>query len=581
MRGALRLLLGLIELILAAPALAQAPAAAPVDRSSAAPVTLDAERCGALAGGRFQQLEGAPTWVKTATFVPATDKRQALCAILAYVNPTNNFGMYLPADHWNGRFLVRGCGGSCGTVVTELACGLHARDGYACMLTDMGHSSTLVDNNWVDNNLQGLVDFGYRGTHVTTMAGKAIAAAFYGRAATKNYFFACSTGGRQGLIEAERFPEDFDGIVAVAPASMGPFGSHRAASVSDIDAFATKPDGSPVLPNRKAVLVHEAVIRACDGDDGIRDRIIGSPATCRWKPEDMACTGSDIGTCLTPAQVAMLHRMYEWRGAEKGSELNWIGNYIRNAPEPGQAFQPIFDLGVGRGDPATIESMINPSNPDLRPFKANGGKLILVHGLADYSVMVPPTIDFYETVTRTMGGPAATRDFARLFLIPGMDHCAGGEGASAIDYMAAITRWTETGVPTDKLRGVHVAPGAPLDYFGIDLPNLPRSYYRFERDHFAWPGKSVAIGRDVVPAADTRPLVAQLGEALAQTERTTASAGMSRQTVLNTMLKAMWQVFSANPANVAEQRAALARVDPASPLAREAVTRMQAEFALD
>ena len=148
-------------------------------------------------------------------------QRQAYCAVTGYVNPTNNFGMYLPVDDWNGRYLVRGCGGSCGSVVTELACGPHLRDGYACLITDMGHSSTLVDNNWVANNLQGLVDFGYRSTHVTSVAGKAIATAFYARAPVKSYFFACSTGGRQGMIEAERFPEDFDGIVAIAPASMG------------------------------------------------------------------------------------------------------------------------------------------------------------------------------------------------------------------------------------------------------------------------------------------------------------------------------------------------------------------------
>ena len=559
-------------------AAAQAPA------GPAAPaVVLDAARCAALAGGRFQELKGAATWVVKATYVPATAQRQALCSVAGYVNPANNFGLYLPADHWNGRYLVRGCGGSCGSVATELACGLHARDGYACLITDMGHTSTLVDNNWTANNLQGLVDFGYRSTHVTAVAGRAIAAAFYGKDADKAYFFACSTGGRQGMIEAERFPQDFDGIVAIAPASMGPFGTRAAATVSDVDAFNTKPDGSPVLPNRKAVLVHQAVVRACDMDDGVRDGLIGDPRACRWRPEDLACAGADARDCLTAAQVAMLHKMYVWRGAQKGSELNWIGNYIRNAPLPGEAWKPVFDLGVGRGDPATIESMVNPNNPDLRPFRDHGGRLILVQGWADQSVMPPPTVDYYLTMTKTMDGPTATKRFARLFMVPGMDHCAGGEGASAIDYMAAITAWTEGGQAPDALHGVHPVAGAPLDFFGVDLHNLGRKYYAFERDHQAWPGRSVVAGRDATPTPDARPLDVRLAETIGQGERTALAANFPRQSVLNATEKAAWELFYRSGSTAEAQAAALAQVAaaPLSPLAHEAVARLQAELALD
>ena len=183
------------------------------------------QRCQSLAGDRFAHLPGAPTVIVKATFRAAADGKVAACLVEGYVNPADNFAMLLPVDNWNGRYLVRGCGGSCGAVVVELACASHLRDGYACLHADMGHRSTLTDNNWVDNNLQGLVDFGYRATHVTTVAGRAVLRAFYGADARKSYFFACSTGGRQGLIEAQRFPEDFDGIVAIAPASMAPFGN--------------------------------------------------------------------------------------------------------------------------------------------------------------------------------------------------------------------------------------------------------------------------------------------------------------------------------------------------------------------
>ncbi|UVO52478.1 tannase/feruloyl esterase family alpha/beta hydrolase [Sphingomonas sp. SUN019] len=572
----MRVLLALLALCTAAPALAQ-----PSPLAGAAKVVLDRDRCEALAGGRFKELEGAPTWIIKASYVAATEQRQAHCAITGYVNPANVFGLYLPIDKWNGRYLVRGCGGSCGAALVELACGLHVRDGYACLITDMGHTSTNIDNNWVANNLQGLVDFGYRSTHVTTVAGKAIAAAFYAKPPNKSYFFACSTGGRQGMIEAQRFPEDFDGIVAIAPASMGPYGLKRAASVSDVDTFSANPDGSPIVPARKAILIHQAVVRACDGNDRVKDGLIGDPRACRWKPEDMACTGSDVRNCLTPPQIALLHKMYGWRGAMKGSELNWIGNYIRSAPLPGETRKPLFDLGEGRGDPATIESMINPNNPDLRPFKANGGKLIVVHGWSDHSVLPPPTIDYYETMTKTMDGPAATRSFARLFMVPGMDHCAGGEGASAINYMAAITAWVEKGAAPDKLRGVHTTPGAPLDYFGIDLPNLDRQYYAFERDHYAYPKGSVAVGKDRPTPPDTRPLDARLTDAIAIAERTATAAGYPRMNAVNQVQKALWEVLGKSNGAPDAQLAALAALAPQSSIGREAVRRLQAELALN
>ena len=437
------------------------------------------ERCANLAGDALMHLPGAATYVVKATLRPAADGKPAVCAVEGYVNPVDNFAILLPVDTWNGRYVVRGCGGSCGTVAADFACAGHVRDGYACLHSDMGHRSTLIDNNWVEGNLQGLVDFGYRATHVTTVAGRAILRAFYGGDAKHAYFFACSTGGRQGLIEAQRFPEDFDGIVAIAPASMAPFGSRKAATVADIDAFNTGPDGKPILPNRKTLLIHRAAVARCDRDDRIADGIIGDPLHCGFRPASLLCKTADTRECLTAAQVAVVEELYRWRGAMPGSEFNWIGNYLRNATLPGEVSTPVPDLGVGRGDPATIETMVAPNNPDLRPFRDHGGRLILVHGWADHSVMTPPTVDYYETVTRTMGGPAPTRAFARLFMVPGMDHCSGGDGAYAIDYMKAITGWVEGGAAPDALRGIHPVAGAPLDYFGVDVPLLDPKYVAF------------------------------------------------------------------------------------------------------
>ncbi|WP_439486859.1 tannase/feruloyl esterase family alpha/beta hydrolase [Blastomonas fulva] len=565
--------------LLAAPAIVAPPAAAQPTQVTAA------ERCQALEGGALADLPSAPTQITRAVLRPATADKPAVCAIEGYVSPVVNFGLLMPAEGWNGRYLVRGCGGSCGVVAVDLACASHVRDGYACLHTDMGHRSTLSDNNWVKDNLSGLVDFGYRATHVTTKAGRAVLRAYYGADPRKSYFFACSTGGRQGLIEAQRFPDDFDGIVAIAPASMAPFGNSKPATISDIDAFNTRPDGRPILPNRKALLLHRAAVRQCDKGDGIVDGIIGKPLQCRFRPAQLLCKNGEEADCLSADQVAVADKLYGWRGAMPGSEFNWIGNFIRNAPLPGEDWQPLFDLGVGRGDPVVIETMIAPNNPDLRPFKARGGKLILVHGWSDFSTMPPPTVDYYETVTRTMGGPQATRDFARLYMIPGMDHCSGGDGAWAVNYMAAITDWVEKNEAPDALRGIKPVPGAPLDYFAVDLPLMDRKFIAFERDHRAWPSDSVAVKSGAAPSAPpaAMPLDQALLAALQHAEQTGTKAGYPRRSTLNLVLKTLWETLYRTNRPADEQRAALAAipVEPLTPLGREAVARMQAEQTLD
>jgi feruloyl esterase len=542
----------------------------------------EAERCRSLEGNRFAKLEGAPTHIVTATFRAAAEGRRASCLVEGYVNPVVNFAIVLPAADWNGRYMVRGCGGSCGVVAIELACAAHLRDGYACLHTDMGHRSSQVDNNWVEGNLQGLVDFGYRATHVTTVAGRAIIKAYYGTDPRYSYFFACSTGGRQGLIEAQRFPDDFDGIVAIAPASLAPFGSRKAASITDIDRFNLDAAGKPILPNRKALIVHRAAVARCDRDDGIADGLIGVPAECRFRPAELRCRTAATRDCLTDAQVRVVEKLYTLRGAMPGSEFNWIGNYLRNAALPGEASTPLFDLGEGRGDPATIETMIAPNNPDLRPYRDSGGKLILVHGLSDHSVMPPPTIDYYETVTRTMGGPAVTAQMARLFLIPGMDHCSGGQGAYSIDYVGAIVDWVENGRAPAALRGIHPLPGAPIDYFGIDLPRLDPKWIAWEREHRAWPGRSVAIGRSA-PAIASPPLGTALLTALQRSEQTATAAGFPKRNILNAVLKALWETLYRSGASAEAQAASVAALPTASltPIGNEAVARMRAELALD
>lgn len=455
--------------------------------------TMAPEACTALAGGRFHDLEGAPTHIVSATYKPAKGDVGAYCDVQGYVNPTVNFGLYLPMSNWSGRYLVRGCGGSCGSVAVALACTRHVRDGYACLHTDMGHRSTLSDNNWVDNNLQGLVDFGYRATHVTTVAGRAILRAFYAGQEKYSYFFACSTGGRQGMVEAQRFPQDFDGIVAIAPASMGPFGPRRDPSQVDPAIFNFDAAGNAILPNRKALLVHRAVVAQCDMNDGVKDELIGDPRKCGFDPASLQCKSANGPDCLSAEQVDVVRKINKGRGAQYGSEFNWINNYLQPARLTGE--QTVPEKLQGRGDPIVVDTLNSPANPDLRPFRDRGGKLIMVHGWDDQSVPPLPSIDYYETMTRTMGGPAPTGAFARLFMVPGMDHCSGGAGAYAINYMAALTEWVENGKAPDKLVGYHPKPGTSLDFFSVDLPRLKPSDFAFSRPHFAYPATARYSGK--------------------------------------------------------------------------------------
>lgn len=576
----MKIWIALLALCTLLPAHAQTPPQRSAEES--------AEACRSLQGGRFENLPGAPTHIVSATWRPPTAEQGGVCAIEGYVNPVVNFGLHLPADHWNGKYLVRGCGGSCGQVVVERACRFHVMDGYACLHTDMGHRSTLVDNNWVANNLQGLVDFGYRATHVTTVAGKAIAEAFYNAKPSRSYFFACSTGGRQGMVEAQRFPQDFDGIVAIAPVGMAPFAPPRPESAVNPDLVNTGADGRPILPARKALLVHQAVVQRCDRNDGLQDGLIGDPRQCRFDPAELQCKGRDTRDCLTAPQVQVVKRYYDELGAQRGSEFNWIGAWLRAAPLPGQPSQPLPWLARGRGDPAVVDTLNAANNPDLRMFQRRGGRLILVHGWDDQSVMPLPTLDYHETMTRTMGGPEATRAFARLFMIPGMDHCAGGKGAYAINYMKALEDWVERGRAPDALLGVHPRPGSPLDYFGTNLSRVDPKWFEFTRLHPAWPESErmarAAPPHDGLPAPpSTEPLPAQLTRELKDSETFARAALFPAATVVGHMMRTVWRIFFERGSTSAQSVEALQALPLATmtPTARQVVQRMQAEFELD
>jgi feruloyl esterase len=470
--------------------------------------------CAALGGRDFAGLLDAPTEIaKTWT---VGDPRQ--CRIRGLVSPNVGFEMALPERAaWNGKLIALGCGGFCGdldqvyNVCTEVA-----RRGYACVINDLGHRGTPFQGAWAYQNLAAKIDFGYRATHVSTVAAKAIVAAYYGGTAARSYFMGCSTGGRQGLVSAQRFPEDFDGIIAGSPirdltnATMQIVWRGR----TNLDV-----DHHPILTADKLPLLHRAALERCDAADGLVDGVIGDPLHCTAAPEALRCTGADRKDCLTEAQIASARRLYS--GAQDshgrrlgpgevfpGSELGWAGNfvaagaglpidyllgaenyrYLSLLPEPGPSWQP-EDFDFDRDPPrlALTEALFSGSNPDLRKFRERGGKLIMYHGWTD--VVVPPgySVDYHDLVTATMGGRARTDEFFRLFMLPGMDHCRGGAGADSVDWLGALEAWVEHGQAPDRLVGF--ALKSPGNLFGLDLPAAPDAV-RLSRPYFPFPARA-------------------------------------------------------------------------------------------
>ena len=471
-----------------------------------------AARCQALSQADFSGLTDAPTQVTASTYVAGTDDITAYCRIEGYVTPTVRIEVHLPAENWNGKFIKRGCGGYCGAVNGNY-CNNHVKNGYACVVSDMGHQSTGGDAKWAYNNSYTEIDFGYRATHVSTVAGKAITEEFYGNAPQRSYYMGCSTGGRQGLVEAQRFPWDFDGIVAGAPVI-----DETGAGLQLIWTTTANLDenGAQILPASKIPMLHDAAVAKCDADDGAEDGLIDDPRTCDFDPGELQCGLLGGDDCLTKDQVEVVRKIYSGPhtsageptytgGAQPGSEMNWIGPYITEEgrpgryyfmigdmfrymgflPDPGPSWQPEdFDFDQDHKRLGMMEGIYSGSNPDLRKFRNAGGKMLAYHGWADYSVVPLNTVDYYELAARTMGGLEATQEFFRLFMIPGMSHCSGGEGAYAIDYLSHMEEWVEGGKAPDMMMSHH--PVEQTDRFGTDFPLDPDTI-EFSRPVYPYP----------------------------------------------------------------------------------------------
>ncbi|UCD77599.1 MAG: tannase/feruloyl esterase family alpha/beta hydrolase, partial [Desulfobacterales bacterium] len=428
----------------------------------------------------------------SSTVVPAADGAPEYCRVLGYVRPAINFEIRLPTD-WNGKFYMAGCGGYCGTLDSDRPGFINAMAyalprGYAISTMDSGHwGSSVLDGRWAYHNPVAEVDWAYRAVHETQHATKAVIEAYYGKRPEKSYFQGCSTGGRMALMEAWRFPEDFDGIICGAPAMdyTGLVGTFFAWLVQ----ANTNPEGKDIITPAKVDLIRKAVYERCDKLDGIADGVIDDPRKCDFDPASLRCPpGTSADDCLTEEMTNTLEAWYGGArdsagkqlypgGIPKGSEPYWwlwlTGNekgggrliplfsanflsYMAFRDDPGPDYTPMdFDFD---NDPEALEYMAaiyNSDNPDLSKFKEHGGKLLLWHGWADAIVTPQKTVDYYEEVLSKMGGESKTKEFFRLFMIPGVDHCGllSGPGINQMgfDPLSALEAWVEKGTPPESL----------------------------------------------------------------------------------------------------------------------------------
>ena len=413
----------------------------------------------------------------------------AFCRVVAEAMPTADsdikLEVWLPASGWNGKLQGIGNGGFAG-LIDYVQIGSAMSKGYAATATDTGHMGSPVDAAWALGHPEKVADFGHRGIHEMTRVAKELVHAFYGKAAQHSYFAGCSDGGREALMEAQRYPADYDGILAGAPANYWT----ALLSTAATDTQALTLDAASFIPQAKIPTIGAAVNAACDELDGVRDGILNDPRKCHFDPATIQCkAGEDNDKCLTAPQAAALKAIYAGPHDSHGREVfpgflpgaedgqgGW-GIWI-TGPAPAKSLMAFFGIGyfsnmvyeksdwdyktfaVDAGLKLAEEktaSALNATDADLKPFKARGGKLILYHGWDDPAIPALNTVNYYESVLARMGAKDAD-SFVRLYIVPGMQHCGDGPGADSFGQVghlkfddpqhsvdAALEQWVEKG----------------------------------------------------------------------------------------------------------------------------------------
>lgn len=407
----------------------------------------------------------------------------AICRVEGVIEQQIGFELWLPApDKWNERLLGAGVGGSAGTFnYSDMASGVNA--GYAAVSTDSGHK--MADKAWMLDR-QKEENYAYRAEHLMTEAAKKLVAAYYGRPAKHSYFLGCSGGGRQALKEMQRFPGDYDGIVAGAPGPDMPTLSVRHLWTSLYQA--KHPEGK--MSNADWQLLASAAISACDGNDGVQDGVVTDPASCSFDPKAIQCQGENQTGCLNAAQLEVVRAIYAPLRDEKGKAIDsglLPGVRTRPGPPPDLAVD-LFGQGVYHTtdwDPGSLNIVreltavdkempeLKANDPNVKAFKNRGGKIIIYQGWMDPSVIASQSIDYYKSCEKILGGESKTHTFMRLFMVPGMYHCAGGEatdhfggsmssdaiGDSDHDCLSAVVRWVEDGIAPDRIIASKIISG--------------------------------------------------------------------------------------------------------------------------
>jgi feruloyl esterase len=419
----------------------------------------------------------------------------AFCRVVARTGsaPTGGevrFELWMPAE-WNSKLMSVGNGGLAGTIsYTQMVKPL--QQGYATSSTDTGHTNANAgDATWALGHFERVVNFADRGTHLMTEADKVILGAFYGGGPAHSYFNGCSQGGHEALIEAQRYPADYDGIIAGDPAN---YWTHHYVGGHLWAGLAT--EGDAYIPAAKVPLIADAVNAACDELDGVKDGVLSDPRRCRFDPAVLQCQGADGPACLTAAQVGAVRKIQAglrtkdgrqiWPGLVPGGEAgpggwtNWItgagpglsGHLNLGIPffrymlfeDPNWDYRS-FRLEASDGFDSDIDyldsklgALFNAVDPDLSAFRARGGKLIQYHGWSDPDITPLNSINYYESVLKTMG--PETPAFYRMYMVPGMQHCAGGPGATSFDMTVPLDRWVTAGVAPESVIASKFANGA-------------------------------------------------------------------------------------------------------------------------
>lgn len=436
--------------------------------------TLD--RCSSLVGRGF-----AGAVVDKADFIAAGQPLNAhvstsagVCRVRARLSPVADslikIEVWLPTA-WNGKlFGAGGFGFNGGLATAKGTLAVPVRDGYVGLVTDGGHDFS-ISAKWALGHPEKLVDFGWRANHQGVLAAKALTTFYYGEAAKRAYFQGCSNGGRDALMLAQRHPEDYDAIIAGAPAYNWTAlfaGFLHKGQISNVVL------GASTLTS-KLELVRKAVLDRCDKDDGVKDGLVGNPARCRFDPKVLQCKLGEGPDCLTKLEVSAFRAIYQgskgpkgqvvMAGPALGSEYEWAAwfasptsggvsgasDYYRNMVYGDPKWDPskfTFDRDYPAAT-ARVGSTLNATATDLRPFLARGGRLLMYQGWDDAATTAGSTIAYFKAMRRTSGAASASQ--TRLFMAPGVAHCTGGKGPDTFDALGALDAWVAQSKPPETL----------------------------------------------------------------------------------------------------------------------------------